>query len=63
MLAAKLASEPDAELLARFAADRAVTPMEFREWVATRYDAAALMAEYRSGAVADFVADRVLGRE
>ena len=35
--------------------------MAFREWVATRYDPAALTAEYRSGGAADFVVDRVLG--
>jgi protein tyrosine/serine phosphatase len=50
-------------MLGRYKADCAAEPMGFREWVATRYDAAALMAEYRSGAVADFVVDRVLGRE
>ncbi len=50
-------------LLERYAADTAATPMAFRDWVATRYDPEALMAEYRSGGAADFLVDRVLGRE
>jgi protein tyrosine/serine phosphatase len=50
-------------LLERFADDAAETPMSFRDWVATRYDPAALTAEYQSGPVADFVLDKVLRRE
>lgn len=50
-------------LLERYEADSAGAPMSFRDWVATRYDPEALMAEYRSGGVADFVVDRVLRRE
>jgi protein tyrosine/serine phosphatase len=50
-------------LLTRYAEDAAREPMSFRDWIADRYDAGALMAEYRSGATADFVVDRVLRRE
>ena len=50
-------------LLERYAADTAETPMAFRDWVATRYEPEALMAEYRSDGAADFLVDRVLGRE
>ena len=50
-------------LLERFAADAAAAPIGFREWVETRYDPVALMAAYRSGGGADFLVDRVLGRE
>jgi protein tyrosine/serine phosphatase len=50
-------------MLEQYGADAAETPMSFREWVETRYDPEALMAEYRSGAAADFLVDRVLGRE
>ncbi len=50
-------------LLERYAAETAETPMPFRDWVATRYDADALMAEYRSDGATDFVLDRVLRRE
>ena len=50
-------------LLERFAADAAVEPMSFREWVERRYDPEALTAEYRSGGVANFVVDKVLRRE
>ncbi len=50
-------------LIDRFAADTELEPMSFRTWVETRYDPAALSAAYRSGAVSDFLVDRVLGRE
>jgi protein tyrosine/serine phosphatase len=50
-------------LLQRYAADSAETPMPFRDWVATRYDPDALMAEYQGDGVADFVLDKVLRRE
>ncbi len=50
-------------LLDRYAADTAEEPMSFRAWVATRYDADALMRAYRSGGVADFVVEKVLRRE
>ena len=50
-------------LLERFAADTAREPMSFREWIASRYDPAALMAAYRSGGAADLLVDRVLRRE
>lgn len=50
-------------MLARYAADTEREPIGFRAWVATRYDPAALTAEYKGGAVAGFVVDRVLGRE
>jgi protein tyrosine/serine phosphatase len=50
-------------LLERFAADTAAEPMSFREWVERRYDPDALMAQYRSSGAADFLVDRVLGRE
>lgn len=50
-------------MLARYAADAAREPVGFREWVETRYDPAALTAEYKGGAVAEFVVGRVLGRE
>ena len=50
-------------LLERYAAENAAAPIGFREWVETRYDPEALMAEYRSGAAADFVVDQVLRRE
>jgi protein tyrosine/serine phosphatase len=50
-------------LLDAYARDSAAEPMPFRDWVERRYDPAALMAEYRSSGVADFVVDRVLGRE
>jgi protein tyrosine/serine phosphatase len=50
-------------LIGRYAADAAREPMSFREWVERRYDPEALMAEYRGGAAAGFVVDRVLGRE
>ena len=50
-------------MLERYAAESAVEPMGFREWVATRYDPEALMAEYRSGGAADLLVDKVLRRE
>jgi protein tyrosine phosphatase (PTP) superfamily phosphohydrolase (DUF442 family) len=50
-------------LIERYAAESAVEPMSFREWVGTRYDPEALMAEYRSGGAADLLVDRVLRRE
>ena len=50
-------------LLERYAADSAAEPMGFREWVETRYDPEALMAEYRSGGAADLLVDKVLRRE
>jgi protein tyrosine/serine phosphatase len=50
-------------LIERYAADNAVEPMSFRTWVETKYDPEALAADYRSGGVADFVVDKVLGRE
>ena len=50
-------------LLERYAAETAETPMRFRDWVATRYDPEALMAEYKSDGAADFVLDKVLRRE
>lgn len=50
-------------MLDRYAADTAHAPIAFRDWIATRYDPDALTAEYRSGAVSDFVVDRVLRRE
>lgn len=50
-------------MLARYGADVAKRPMTFREWVAQVYDPEALMAEFRAGAVAGFVTDRLLGRE
>jgi len=50
-------------LIERYAADNARSPMSFRQWVETVYDARALMAEYRSGGVADFLVDRLLRRE
>ena len=50
-------------LIERYAAESAVEPMSFRQWVETRYDPEALMAAYRSGGAADFLVDRVLGRE
>lgn len=50
-------------LFDRYARDSAAEPMTFRAWVETRYDPAALMAEYRSNPAADFLVDRVLGRE
>ena len=37
--------------------------MSFREWVETRYEPAALMAEYKSGGAADLFVDKVLRRE
>ena len=46
-------------MLERYAAESAVEPMSFREWVETRYDREALMAEYRSGGAADFIVDKV----
>jgi hypothetical protein len=50
-------------MLERYAADAAGTPMSFREWIETRYDPEAVMAEYRGGRAASFLVDRVLGRE
>jgi protein tyrosine phosphatase (PTP) superfamily phosphohydrolase (DUF442 family) len=50
-------------LIERYAAESAVEPMSFREWVETRYDPEALMAEYRSGGAADLLVDKVLRRE
>ena len=50
-------------LLERYGADSAAEPMGFREWVETRYDPEALMAEYRSGGAADLLVDKVLRRE
>ena len=50
-------------LIERYAADTAGAPMPFREWVETRYDAEALMAEYRSSGAADVLVDKVLRRE
>jgi len=50
-------------LLERYGADTAAEPMGFREWVETRYDPEALMAEYRSGGAADLFVDKVLRRE
>jgi protein tyrosine/serine phosphatase len=50
-------------LLERYAADAAVEPMSFRQWVEKRYDPDALMAEYRSGGAADLLVDKVLRRE
>jgi protein tyrosine/serine phosphatase len=50
-------------MLDAYAAAKVVRPMSFRDWLATEYDPAALGAAYRGGRVADFVADRVLGRE
>ncbi len=50
-------------LFERYAADAAETPMSFRDWIETVYDRDALMAEYRGGGAADFLVDRVLGRE
>jgi hypothetical protein len=49
--------------IARYAAESAVEPMTSRQCVETRYDPEALMAAYRSGGAADFLVDRVLGRE
>ena len=48
-------------LLERYAAENAVAPMGFREWVETRYDPEALMAEYRSGGAADLWSTRCCG--
>jgi protein tyrosine/serine phosphatase len=50
-------------LLERYAQDSAAEPMSFREWVERRYDREALQAAYTSSGAADFVVDRVLGRE
>ncbi|HET9067320.1 MAG TPA: sulfur transferase domain-containing protein, partial [Amaricoccus sp.] len=50
-------------LIERYAADAAREPMSFREWVETRYDRDALMAEYRSSGTADLLVDKVLRRE
>ena len=50
-------------LLERYGADTAAEPTGFREWVETRYDPEALMAEYRSGGAADLLVDKVLRRE
>jgi protein tyrosine/serine phosphatase len=50
-------------LLERYAQDSAAEPMSFREWVERRYDREALQAAYASSGAADFVVDRVLGRE
>ncbi len=50
-------------LIERYAADAAREPMSFREWVETRYDRDALMAEYRSSGTADLLVDQVLRRE
>jgi protein tyrosine/serine phosphatase len=50
-------------MIERYAAESAAEPMSFREWVKTRYDPVALMAEYRSSGAADFVVDKVLRRE
>jgi protein tyrosine/serine phosphatase len=50
-------------MLDRYEADARTEPMSFRRWVETRYDPEALMAEYRSNPVSDFIVDRILGRE
>jgi len=50
-------------VIERYAADSARRPMPFREWIETVYDPERLMADYRSGAAADFLVDKVLGRE
>lgn len=45
---------------AAVAAQRSIT---FREWIHSEYDPDALLARFRSGKAADFLVDRVLGRE
>ena len=50
-------------MIERYAAESAVEPMSFREWVERRYDPEELMAEYRGGGAADLLVDKVLRRE
>ncbi|MFO1104709.1 MAG: sulfur transferase domain-containing protein [Amaricoccus sp.] len=50
-------------MLDAYAAEAARAPIRFRDWLTTRYDREALQAAYRSGAVAGFVTDQLLGRE
>jgi protein tyrosine phosphatase (PTP) superfamily phosphohydrolase (DUF442 family) len=50
-------------LIERYAAESAREPMSFRRWVETRYDPAALAAEYHGGGAVEFLAERALGRE
>ncbi|WP_181164511.1 fused DSP-PTPase phosphatase/NAD kinase-like protein [Amaricoccus solimangrovi] len=46
-----------------YAAEQARSGVGFRDWLREGYDREALMAGFRSGAVAGFLSDRVLGRE
>lgn len=50
-------------MLEAYAAANARTPRSFRDWVFTDYDPEALMRNFSSGKAADFLVDRVLGRE
>jgi protein tyrosine/serine phosphatase len=50
-------------MLDRYGADKKAEPQAFLDWVATRYDPEAIMRDFASRRGADFVADRVLGRE
>jgi protein tyrosine/serine phosphatase len=43
--------------------DNDAAPIDFRTWVATRYDPAAVTSAFRSRRLADLVADRLLTRE
>jgi protein tyrosine/serine phosphatase len=50
-------------LIARYATERARTGIDFRAWVAERYDPAALAAAWRPRPGAELVLDRMLQRE
>jgi protein tyrosine/serine phosphatase len=49
--------------LETYRAENAREPISFRDWVNTRYDRDALQRNFRSGAIANFVTDRILRRE
>lgn len=50
-------------LIDAYAADRAREGIGFRDWIATRYDPAAIMAAHHGNRAAGFLVDRVLRRE
>lgn len=50
-------------MLDAYATANAARPQSFRKWIEREYDPAALSEAYRGGRVANFVADRLLGRE
>jgi protein tyrosine/serine phosphatase len=50
-------------VLQAYQSDNARAPIDFRTWAETRYDPKAITQAFRSGRLADLLADRVLARE